>query len=75
VVVETETVEIDRAGKRARVRRAGDELWLPYDELILAQGGTPVAPKLPGADAGHVPRLWNVSSSTPALPSRGPAST
>src|SRR5215212_1258580 len=60
VMVETEALEIDRAAKRVRVRRGGDEAWLAYDKLILAQGGNPIVPALPGADSDHVFRLWNV---------------
>jgi NADPH-dependent 2,4-dienoyl-CoA reductase/sulfur reductase-like enzyme/rhodanese-related sulfurtransferase len=55
-----EALELDRAGKRVRVRGPGGERWVPYDKLILAQGGNPVVPPLPGADAPHVFRLWTV---------------
>jgi NADPH-dependent 2,4-dienoyl-CoA reductase/sulfur reductase-like enzyme/rhodanese-related sulfurtransferase len=60
VLVETEAVEIDRAGKRVLLRSAGGERWLPYDRLILAQGASPVTPGVPGAASPHVFRLWNV---------------
>jgi NADPH-dependent 2,4-dienoyl-CoA reductase/sulfur reductase-like enzyme/rhodanese-related sulfurtransferase len=60
VLVGTEALELDRAGKRVRVAGEGGERWLPYDKLILAQGGSPVLPALPGADAPHVFRLWTV---------------
>lgn len=60
VLVGTEALELDRAGKRVRVRHEAEERWLPYDKLILAQGGNPVAPEVPGAAAEHVFRLWNV---------------
>jgi NADPH-dependent 2,4-dienoyl-CoA reductase/sulfur reductase-like enzyme/rhodanese-related sulfurtransferase len=42
------------------VRGPEGEAWLPYDTLLLAQGGNPVTPALPGHDAPHVHRLWNV---------------
>jgi NADPH-dependent 2,4-dienoyl-CoA reductase/sulfur reductase-like enzyme/rhodanese-related sulfurtransferase len=58
--VNTEAVEIDRPGRRLRVRGADGEAWLPYDTLLLAQGGNPVAPDVPGHDAPHVHRLWTV---------------
>jgi NADPH-dependent 2,4-dienoyl-CoA reductase/sulfur reductase-like enzyme/rhodanese-related sulfurtransferase len=58
--VNTEALEIDRAGKRLRVRGPEGEAWLPYDTLLLAQGGNPVTPGVPGADAPQVHRLWNV---------------
>ena len=44
VLVETEALEIDREGKRVRARGPSGESWIPYDSLILAQGGTPVMP-------------------------------
>jgi len=59
-LVNTEALEIDRAGKRVRCRGPRGEQWLPYDKLVLAQGGSPVLPPLPGADAPHVFRLWTV---------------
>ncbi len=58
--VNTEAIEIDRANKRVKVRDANGDEWLPYDRLILAQGGNPIAPPLPGADGSHVFTLWNV---------------
>lgn len=60
VRVGTEALELDRAGKRVRVQGPDGEDWLPYDELILAQGGNPVAPDVPGAGSPHVFRLWTV---------------
>jgi NADPH-dependent 2,4-dienoyl-CoA reductase/sulfur reductase-like enzyme/rhodanese-related sulfurtransferase len=60
VRVGTEAVEIDRPARRVLARGpAGDE-WLPYDKLILAQGGLPVMPPVPGIDSPHVFRLWTV---------------
>lgn len=60
VEVHTEAKEIDRKGKRVRVAGPAGERWIPYDKLILAQGGNPVLPPIPGADAPHVFRLWTV---------------
>jgi NADPH-dependent 2,4-dienoyl-CoA reductase/sulfur reductase-like enzyme/rhodanese-related sulfurtransferase len=60
VLVETEALEIDRAGRRVRVRGPEGESWVPYDALILAQGGNPVMPPIPGIDAPNVARLWTV---------------
>ncbi len=60
VLVDTEAIEIDRAAKRVRVRGPEGESWLEYDSLILAQGGNPVMPALPGLDAANVFRLWTV---------------
>ena len=60
VLVQTEALQIDRAGRRVRVRGPQGESWLPYDSLILAQGGTPLMPPVPGIDAPNVFRLWSV---------------
>jgi NADPH-dependent 2,4-dienoyl-CoA reductase/sulfur reductase-like enzyme/rhodanese-related sulfurtransferase len=65
-LVGTEALEIDRAGKRVRLAGppgpggAAAESWLEYDKLILAQGGNPVAPPLPGANSPNVFRLWTI---------------
>jgi NADPH-dependent 2,4-dienoyl-CoA reductase/sulfur reductase-like enzyme/rhodanese-related sulfurtransferase len=60
VLLQTEAVEIDTAGARVRVMGPDGEAWLSYDSLILAQGGTPVVPPLPGVDSPNVFRLWTV---------------
>jgi len=60
VLLETEAIEIDRSGKRVLVRDKGGESWLGYDKLILAQGGNPITPSMPGADASYVFKLWTV---------------
>jgi NADPH-dependent 2,4-dienoyl-CoA reductase/sulfur reductase-like enzyme/rhodanese-related sulfurtransferase len=60
VLLGTEALEIDRAAGRVRIRNAEGESWLEYDALILAQGGLPLNPPLPGGDAPHVFRLWTV---------------
>lgn len=43
----TVALEIDRPNRKVRVRDAGagDEIWLPYDKLLLATGSSPVIPK------------------------------
>lgn len=61
VEVNTEVTEIDRAARRVLVKGPLGEAWLPYDKLILAQGGLPVMPALPGSSATHVFTLWTVS--------------
>jgi NADPH-dependent 2,4-dienoyl-CoA reductase/sulfur reductase-like enzyme/rhodanese-related sulfurtransferase len=60
VEVRTEALEIDRKGKRVRALGPAGERWIPYDKLILAQGGNPIMPPLLGADAPHVFKLWTV---------------
>lgn len=66
VLLNTEAVEIDREHKRLTVRdnKAPDPdqalSTIDYDGLILAQGGTPVIPPLPGVDQSHVFKLWTI---------------
>jgi NADPH-dependent 2,4-dienoyl-CoA reductase/sulfur reductase-like enzyme/rhodanese-related sulfurtransferase len=60
VRVNTEAIEIDTSGQRVHVRGPSGEEWLPYDRLILGQGGTPVHPALPGADGEQVFTFWNI---------------
>lgn len=60
VLVNTEAVAIDRAGKQVTVRGPEGESRLPYDRLILAQGGSPMLPPIAGIDAPNVFRLWTV---------------
>ncbi len=64
VHLNTEALEIDRPGKRVRAKTTTDgvasETWFCYDQLILAQGGNPILPPLPGADAPHAFKLWTV---------------
>jgi NADPH-dependent 2,4-dienoyl-CoA reductase/sulfur reductase-like enzyme/rhodanese-related sulfurtransferase len=51
-----EALEIDRRGKRVRVKAlmSGEESWLSYDKLVLATGATPVIPPIPGTDKKNV---------------------
>ncbi|HEY9900412.1 MAG TPA: FAD-dependent oxidoreductase [Pantanalinema sp.] len=60
VRVNTEVIRIDREQRRVLVRGAQGEEWVPYDKLILAQGGQPVMPSVSGIDAPHVFKLWTV---------------
>ncbi len=45
---------------KARDTRSGELMTFEYDKLILAQGGRPIKPTLPGADASHVFTLWTL---------------
>lgn len=58
----TEAVAIDRSARvvRARNTATGEEQDFPYDRLILAQGGKPVVPPLPGVEKDHVFQLWTL---------------
>src|SRR5665811_2222558 len=40
--------------------RDGSEKTFEYTKLILAQGGRPIQPDLPGANADHVFSLWTL---------------
>jgi NADPH-dependent 2,4-dienoyl-CoA reductase/sulfur reductase-like enzyme len=48
-----EVVEIDVSSRRVKTRRVNDgrELWEPYDQLLVATGGLPFRPDLPGIDS------------------------
>ena len=50
VLNQTEALEIDRVGKRVRVKGPDGECWMDYDKLVLATGASPVVPPIPGAD-------------------------
>ena len=51
-----EVAEIDRAGKRVRVKdlEAGTEFWDGYDQLVLSPGANPLLPPIPGLDTANV---------------------
>jgi len=57
-----EAIDIDRAGKRLRVRDLvqGRETWLDYDKLVLATGDKAIVPPLPGTDLDNVFTLQGV---------------
>lgn len=56
----TEAVEIKRAKNLVVARTPTGEEDIPYDKLLLAQGGTPAVPALPGTDGEHVFTLWTI---------------
>lgn len=64
VEVHTHTLvsSIDRQAHRvvAMDVRSGEQKNFEYTKLILAQGGRPVTPTLPGADLRHVFTLWTL---------------
>ncbi len=64
VKVHTNTVvtSIDRTGKVVHTAdsRDGQKNIFSYTKLILAQGGRPIQPDLPGANSDHVFSLWTL---------------
>lgn len=60
VRVNTEARSIDRAQRKVLVRGPQGEEWVSYDKLILAQGGQPQMPPIPGMESSHVFKLWTV---------------
>lgn len=64
VDVHTHTIvsSIDRAARtiKAMDTRSGEQKSFEYTKLILAQGGRPIKPTLPGAEMEHVFTLWTL---------------
>jgi NADPH-dependent 2,4-dienoyl-CoA reductase/sulfur reductase-like enzyme/rhodanese-related sulfurtransferase len=60
VKTNSEAVEIQRDKKNIVVRTQNGEENIPYDKLILAQGGSPIVPPLPGITLDHVFKLWTI---------------
>ena len=55
-ITRTEAVEIDRKAKKVRVRKldSGKQEDIPYDKLVLATGGRPFEPPVPGLGLENV---------------------
>lgn len=62
VHIHTTATEIDRASRivHAIDSRTGEKKAYEYTKLILAQGGRPIAPPIPGANHNHVFQLWTL---------------
>jgi len=60
VMLNTEAVAIDRTKKRVQVMTKNGEVEIPYDKLILAQGGSPIRPHIEGLDSPNVFNLWTI---------------
>ncbi len=62
VHINTTATEIDRKNKivHAIDSNTGRKSSYEYTKLILAQGGKPIAPPIPGADQDHVFQLWTL---------------
>lgn len=64
VEVHTHTIvsAINREGRQIKAldTRSGEQKTFEYTKLILAQGGRPIKPNLPGSDLAHVFTLWTL---------------
>ena len=58
----TQALSIDRENRSvtARNNKTGEEHRYSYDSLILAQGGKPLVPPIPGVEKDHVHQLWTL---------------
>lgn len=62
VHINTTATEIDRGNKTVYAvdSKTGEKKSFEYTKLILAQGGKPIAPPIPGAEQEHVFQLWTL---------------
>lgn len=62
VFVNTRAISIDRKSKTITTEntQSGITREFAYDKLILAQGGRPIKPNIPGVDSEHVFNLWTL---------------
>jgi NADPH-dependent 2,4-dienoyl-CoA reductase/sulfur reductase-like enzyme/rhodanese-related sulfurtransferase len=61
VKINTLVTKIDRQNKKIHTLSNGIVTEYEYTKLILAQGGRPITPDLPGADMDHVFSLWTLA--------------
>ena len=62
VHINTIVGSIDRDAHKVKTMNtvSGEQRTFDYTKLILAQGGRPITPSLPGADSDHVFTLWTL---------------
>ncbi len=62
VHIHTQVNRIDRDKNQVETTNSqdGSQKTFEYTKLILAQGGRPIHPDIPGADANHVFSLWTL---------------
>ena len=62
VHIHTIVSSIDRVAHQVKTMdtRSGEQKTFEYTKLIMAQGGRPITPTLPGADLDHVFTLWTL---------------
>lgn len=60
VMVKTLATRIDRAAKLVYAKHldTGEEIELPYDQLVIATGASPIKPPIPGIELGNIHQLW-----------------
>lgn len=63
VHINTLVESIDREAHRVKTTNSqnGESKTFEYTKLILAQGGRPIKPELPGAEQDHVFTLWTLN--------------
>lgn len=61
VLTQTAAISIDRQAKTVRIKKlaTGEESDLPYDQLVLATGASPLRPPLPGVSLDGIFTLWH----------------
>lgn len=57
-----EVIKIDRTNRRVQVinHTTGETFWETYDKLIIATGGSPLKPLIPGIELENIHNLWTV---------------
>lgn len=60
VLLNTEAIAIDRQQKQVTLKGKEGLSTIPYDKLILAQGGSPIRPSFEGSDSKNVFNLWTI---------------
>lgn len=62
VRVNSEAVGVNPAAKSVRIRdtKTGNEYEESFDKLLLAPGGSPVKPPIPGSDHQAIHTLWTI---------------
>lgn len=62
VYVNTTAIKLDRQNKIVYAVNSvtGENMEFEYTKLILAQGGKPIVPPIPGAQQDHVFQLWTL---------------
>ena len=60
VRINCEVTDVDAKGKTVHVKCQDAEYDESYDKLILAMGGEPIAPKIPGVECDNVMNVFTV---------------